>query len=876
MSVEEERLAKAGEEWKEWGPYLSERQWGTVREDYSAGGDAWDYLSYEDALYKAYRWGEDGIAGISDQEEQLCLAFSFWNGEDKWLKERLFGLTNSQGNHGEDVKEYYYYLDNTPTHSYMKYLYKYPQGEFPYQDLIETNQGRGREELEYELLDTGAFAEDRYYDIYLEYAKESPKDIIAKATVHNRGPEMEDLYLLPTLWFRNNWLEDSAAKPQLSLVRETKDCYVIGVEHDQLAEKYLYLSKEAELLFTENETNKSYLYDAAPKNMFSKDGIHDYLVNGNQGAVKDELQGTKMSAAYRLEVGPEKPQEVYLRLTNKANLTDPFAEVEATVQQRSREADEFYEDLAPQKVSDDEAKIQRQSLAGLLWTKQFYYYHVDTWLAGDEGRISPPEKRKEGRNKDWKHVQAKDIISMPDKWEYPWFAAWDLAFHLIPLALVDPTFAKEQLLLLTKEWYMHSNGQIPAYEWDFGDVNPPVQAWAALRIYRIEQERFGRADDEFLKKIFHKLLLNFTWWVNRKDSDDKNIFEGGFLGLDNIGVFDRSEGLPIEGELEQSDATSWMAMYCLNMLGIALELAPKDKSYEDLATKFFEHFLYIATAINNLGAEDHCLWNQEDGFYYDVLHKEEGGHIPLKIRSLVGLIPLLAVETIEAETLEKLPDFKERMESFFANNPEMSQNIACIRTKGQQERRLLSIVNEERLTAILNKMLDEAEFLSPHGIRSLSKYHEENPYRFELDGLKYSIQYEPAESRSHLFGGNSNWRGPVWFPINYLLVESLQKFDHYYGDKMQIECPAGSGDYKNLWEVSAELSERLISIFRLDEEGRRPTWGGTEKYSDPHWRNNLLFHEYFHGDNGAGIGANHQTGWTGLVAKLIQQRGEYR
>lgn len=862
--------------WRNWGPYLSERQWGTVREDYSSGGEAWDYLSYEDALYKAYRWGEDGIAGISDQEQQLCLAFSFWNGQDKMIKERLFGLTNSQGNHGEDVKEYYYYLDNTPTHSYMKYLYKYPQQKFPYQELIKENQQRNREELEYELLDTGIFEGDEYYDIYVEYAKQTPEDIIAKAEVHNRSATAEELYLLPTIWFRNNWLENRENKPELSLVKETASYYLIKVKHPQLTTRYLYLDSSAELLFTENETNKAHLYDSKIENKYTTDGINDYLVNGTQDAVNQEQKGTKLAAVYRLQIEVEQPQEVYLRLSNQPDLEQPFQKGEEIVEQRSQEAEQFYKQLSPDTLTTDEEQIQRQSLAGLLWTKQFYYYDVERWLNGDSERITPPEERKNGRNSNWRHLKAREIISMPDKWEYPWFAAWDLAFHLIPFAMLDPGFAKKQLLLLTREWYMHPNGQIPAYEWDFGDVNPPVQAWAALRIYRIEKKMTGQADHDFLKRIFQKLLINFTWWVNRKDSEDKNVFEGGFLGLDNIGVFDRSEGLPVEGDLEQSDATSWMAMYCLNMLGIALELATEDKSYEDMATKFFEHFLYIASAINSLGEDDHCLWNQEDEFYYDVLHLSNGEHIPLKIRSLVGLIPLLAVETIEAETLEQLTDFKARMEKFLNDNPEMSKNVACIRTKGQQERRLLSIVNEERLTSILDKMLDETEFLSPYGIRSLSKYHEQHPYTFELDGIEYSIQYEPAESKSHLFGGNSNWRGPVWFPVNYLLIESLQKFDYYYGTRMKVECPTGSGNYKNLWEVSAEVSERLMDIFKLNDDAKRPFWGATEKYNDQYWRNNLLFHEYFHGDNGAGIGANHQTGWTALVAKLIQQRGEYR
>ncbi|WP_460200622.1 MGH1-like glycoside hydrolase domain-containing protein [Scytonema sp. NUACC21] len=861
--------------WRKWGPYLSDRQWGTVREDYSPNGSAWDYFTHDHARSRAYRWGEDGIAGISDEQQQLCFAIALWNGEDPILKERFFGLTGSEGNHGEDVKEYYFYLDNTPTHSYMKMLYKYPQKAFPYSQLVAENQRRSRQEPEFELLDTGIFDENRYFDVFVEYAKNSAEDILIQIQVVNRGPESKTLHLLPTLWFRNTWSWDrEAIKP---ILQETKsECCqnIIEVAHPSLGKKWMYFEGETELLFTENETNTEKLYDFPNTSAHVKDGINEYIIHGRQEAINPEKIGTKVAINYALNINAGETKTVRLRLTDASNLVEPFAkDFEAIFALRKQEADKFYQNLTPFSLSEDMRNVQRQAFAGMLWTKQFYYYDVEKWLKGDSA--TPPQERKYGRNREWFHLNNQDILSMPDKWEYPWFAAWDLAFHCIPLAMIDPDFAKNQLDILTREWYMHPNGQIPAYEWNFSDVNPPVHAWATWRVYKIEQKIYGRSDRQFLERVFQKLLLNFTWWVNRKDVEGNNVFQGGFLGLDNIGVFDRSATLPTGGHINQSDGTSWMGMYCLNMLTIALELAKTNPVYEDIATKFFEHFLYIADAMNHIGEEKTSLWNEEDGFFYDVLHLPED-EITLKVRSIVGLIPLFAIETIEPDTLKVLPAFKQRLEWFIENRPDLRRNVACMETKGIGARRLLAIVSKDKLRKVLQKMLDENEFFGPYGIRALSKYHAEHPYRFDVNGSQFRVDYEPAESSTGLFGGNSNWRGPVWFPVNFLLVESLQKFHYYLGDDFKVECPMGSGQMMTLWEIASELSQRLIRIFLRNSSGQRPAYGGTEKFqTDPYWRDLILFSEYFHGDNGAGIGASHQTGWTGLVAKLIQQFGEY-
>ena len=874
--LEEARNRKA--HWRRWGPYLSEREWGTVREDYSPNGDAWDYFTHDQARSRAYRWGEDGIAGISDNHQRLCFAIALWNGKDPILKERLFGLTGSEGNHGEDVKEYYFYLDSSPTHSYMKYLYKYPQRAFPYSQLLDENRRRSGRDLEFELLDTGVFNDDRYFDVFVEYAKHSPDDIVIQISVINRGSKGATLHLLPTLWFRNTWSWNGSKKPSLKLMKSNGRFSLIEAYHPTLGEMWLYTERPDELLFTENETNSERLFGVRNKSPYVKDGINDYVVLDSKDTVNPEGTGTKASAHFILKVGGGDTKKVRLRLSALSNLDVPFGfEFDTTLDNRKREADEFYERVCPFALTEEMRSIQRQAFAGMSWSKQFYYYAVKDWLEGDPAGPPPPAERRQSRNHNWFHLYNDDILLMPDKWEYPWFAAWDLAFHTIPVVMIDPDFAKRQLILLTREWNMHPNGQIPAYEWAFGDVNPPVHAWAAWRIYNIERKMYNREDRLFLERVFQKLLLNFTWWVNRKDSRGRNVFEGGFLGLDNVGVFDRSAGLPTGGHIEQADGTSWMAMYSLNMLAIALELAKEKRAYEDIASKFFEHFLYIADAMNKIGGDDKGLWDEEDGFYYDALHLPNGPHLHLKVRSIVGLIPLFAIETLESETLGLLPDFKSRLEWFIENRPDLGQNIACMRTPGVGERRLLSIVQQDKLRRILQKMLDESEFLGPYGIRALSKFHEKNPYIFHIDGREYRVDYEPAESSNGLFGGNSNWRGPVWFPLNFLLIESLQKFHYYLGDNFRVECPTGSGKEMTLWEVATELSHRLMRIFLRDSSGRRPVYGGTEKFqTDPHWRDFILFHEYFHGDNGAGIGAGHQTGWTGLVAKLIQQYGEYQ
>jgi hypothetical protein len=875
MKLEEDRNKKA--HWRRWGPYLSERQWGTVREDYSPYGAAWDYFSHEHARSRAYRWGEDGIGGISDNHQRLCLALALWNGKDGILKERVFGLTGSEGNHGEDVKEYYYYLDNTPSHSYMKYLYKYPQEAFPYSKLVDENKRRGKHDLEFELIDTGVFDDNRYFDIIIEYSKASSDDVLIKITAVNRGPETAPLHLLPTLWFRNTWSWNGGAKPSLSKTGADKARNRIEANHPTLGNRWLYIENPDEILFTENETNTEKLFGIKNASPYVKDGINDYIVDGKKEAVNPAGTGTKMSAHYAFEIPGGGTKIIRLRLADSNKLASPFGpEFEKVFEDCKQEADEFYERINPFNASEEIKAVQRQAFAGMLWTKQFYYYVIEDWLKGDPNHPSPPDERRNGRNREWTHLYNDDILSMPDKWEYPWFAAWDLAFHTIPLAIIDPEFAKRQLTLLTREWYMHPNGQIPAYEWAFGDVNPPVHAWAAWRVYNIEKKIYGRKDIRFLESVFQKLLLNFTWWVNRKDREGRNVFEGGFLGLDNIGVFDRSAQLPTGGHIEQADGTSWMGMYCLNMLAIALELAKENPSYEDIASKFYEHFLYIAKAMNLLGGDMDGLWNEEDGFYYDVLHLPDGKHLPMKVRSMVGLIPLFAIQTLEPEVLDSLKGFNGRLAWFIENRPDLKENVACMKTMGMRERRLLSIVDKNKLRRVLSKMLDESEFLSPYGIRALSRYHKDNPYRFNVNGHEHRVDYEPAESTSGLFGGNSNWRGPIWFPVNYLIIESLQKFHYYLGDDFKVECPTGSGIYLSLWEVAGEISRRLTRIFLKDDKGRRPVFGGTEKFqTDPGWSDCIPFHEYFHGDNGAGVGASHQTGWTGLVAKLIQQTSEY-
>ncbi len=880
MTREEERLEESRQRqvhWKRWGPYLSERQWGTVREDYSRDGAAWEYFPHDHARSRAYRWGEDGLAGLCDRHQYICFALALWNGRDSILKERLFGLTGNEGNHGEDVKEYFFYLDSTPTHSYLKYLYKYPQAEFPYTRLVQENRRRGKSEWEFELMDSGVFREDRYFDVFVEYAKAAPEDILIRITVHNRGPEAAELRVLPTLWFRNTWAwgRDSR-RPALWQVEAPTGLVAIAADHSYYGRRWLLAEGAPELLFTENETNFRRLFGVANQTACVKDGINDYIVHNNTCAVNPHRVGTKAAAHYRLALAPGASATLRLRLTDQPPASGAFGEAfDGLFAQRRAEADEFYAAVTPPTLSPDARGVLRQALGGMLWSKQFYQYDVRVWLEGDPGNPTPPPERKLGRNHGWTHLFNSDVISMPDKWEYPWYAAWDLAFHCVALALVDPDFAKEQLILLLREWYMHPNGQLPAYEWAFDDVNPPVHAWAAWRVYKIEKRRRGRADRAFLERVFHKLLLNFTWWVNRKDPDGMNVFEGGFLGLDNIGVFDRSKPLPTGGHIEQSDGTSWMGMYCLTMLAIALELAREDPAYEDVASKFFEHFVYITQAMNNLGGHGIALWDEEDGFYYDVLHLPNDSHHFLKVRSMVGLIPLFAVETLEPEQLDQLPGFTRRMQWFLNNVPHVPHHIEMTQCSACGVRRLLSIVSRRKLVRILRYMLDEAEFLSPHGVRALSKYHGDHPYVLSVNGQEYRVDYEPAESSSGLFGGNSNWRGPVWFPLNFLLIESLQKFHHYFRGCLSIELPTGSGEMATLWEIAADLSRRLTRIFLRGSEGRRPVYGGIELFqSDPHWRDLILFYEYFHGDNGVGLGASHQTGWTGLVAKLLQQSGE--
>jgi hypothetical protein len=886
LTEEELRLAESAarrKHWKRWGPYLSERAWGTVREDYSPYGNAWEYLPHDHARSRAYRWNEDGLAGISDRRQMICFALALWNERDPILKERIFGLTGNEGNHGEDVKEYYFYLDSTPSHSYMKYLYKYPQAEFPYATLVEENRRRDKTQPEFELLDTGVFDKDLYFDVLVEYAKADVEDVLIKITVTNRGPEAANLRVLPTIWFRNTWSwGNRARRPKLYEVRPAPNPVIAlnlsQVTQTQSETRWLHCEGSPELLFTENETNARRLFGIENLTRFVKDGINDHVVHGITEAVNPEHVGSKAAAHYRLSLGSGEAVVIRMRLADSDfKAKNAFDDVDNTFAVRRREADEFYATVIPQDLSADAQNVMRQAFAGMLWSKQFYHYVIKDWLHGDPDKPQPPEQRRKGRNHQWTHLYNADVISMPDKWEYPWYAAWDLAFHCIPLALVDPDFAKEQLTLMLREWYMHPNGQIPAYEWAFGDVNPPVHAWAAWRVYKIDKKRTGRGDREFLKRIFHKLLLNFTWWVNRKDAGGMNIFQGGFLGLDNIGVFDRGAPLPTGGYLEQSDGTSWMAMYTLNLLTIALELAKEEPCYEDLASKFWEHFIYIANAMSHRGQNGIGLWNEEDGFFYDVLKLPDGSQFPMKIRSMVGLIPLFAVETLEPEVLDRLPDFKRRLEWFIDNRPDLTDNFAFMRREGMGERRLLSIANQDQLRSILKYMLDEREFLSPHGIRALSRFHRENPYTLDVSGAEHRVDYEPGESSTGIFGGNSNWRGPIWFPVNFLLIESLQKFHHYLGTDFKVEFPTGSGNMKTLWEVAGELSRRMTNIFLRDENGYRPVFGKLAKFqTDPHWRDLLLFHEYFHGESGSGVGASHQTGWTGVVTKLMQQSGEFR
>ncbi len=885
-TAEHQRLLEYHEHkanWKKWGPYLSERSWGTVREDYSADGSAWDYFPHDHARSRAYRWGEDGIAGISDRFQYLCFAPALWNGKDPILKERMFGLTGAEGNHGEDVKEYYFYLDNTPTHSYMKALYKYPQVKYPYTDLVAENRRRNALDFEYELLDTGVFRKDRYFDVFIEYAKADERDILIQIKVANRGPESAVCHILPTLWFRNTWswgyekspMGEVAEKPQMKQIQGLTGAAAATAQHSATGTYTLYAEAAEELIFTENDTNAKRFPDIPGNHQFSKDAFHRYLVHNEKDAVNPECEGTKMAAVYRIELAAGQDHIIRLRLSSK-DLPSAFADFEAIFEKRRFEADKFYAAIQNPQLSADEKKVQRQALAGMLWTKQFYYYNVEQWLRGDPSFRSVPVTRHTGRNHEWQHLYNFDIISMPDKWEYPWYAAWDLAFHCLPLALVDADFAKRQLALMAREWYMHPNGQLPAYEWKFGDVNPPVHAWAAWRVYQIDAKQKGQADREFLESIYHKLLLNFTWWVNKKDEEGRNVFQGGFLGLDNISVFDRSEPLPTGGHIDQSDGTAWMGFYCLVMLKIALELAKNNPVYQDSASKFFEHFLRIARAMTGDYRRGVSLWNEEDGFFYDALHLPDGGVIPLKVRSLVGLMPLLAVETLEADLIDSLPDFKRRMNWFFENRVYLRDggHVACVRAPGRHSRRLLSIVNRDHLLRVLKPMLAEDEFLSEFGIRSLSKYHKKHPYSFHVDGNPHTIGYQPAESESGLFGGNSNWRGPIWFPINYLLIEALQKFDHYYGEDFKVECPTGSGKMMTLGQVATNLSRRLIKLFLRNSTGKRPIYGSVDVFqNDPHWQELILFNEYFHGDNGAGLGASHQNGWTGLVAKLIQQSG---
>jgi hypothetical protein len=877
VNAERTRLAedeKRIRNWKRWGPYLSERQWGTVREDYSADGRVWEYFPHDHARSRAYRWGEDGLLGITDRECRLCFALTLWNGRDPILKERLFGLSGNEGNHGEDVKESYFYLDSTPTHSYMKALYKYPQTEFPYAALVRGNRQRGRSEPELELSDLGAFDEGRYFDVSVEYAKASPDDLCIRVVIANRGPEAASLQVLPTLWFRNTWswgpvAEMDGEKPELR--QSGAGC--ILADHPSLGRFLLVAGPDPKgdaprLLFTDNESNAERLFEAPNATPFVKDAFHELVVGHHPGAVNHAAVGTKCAALYRLEVAAG--AEVTLRLRFAPELADqPFADFDAVFAARAAEADEFYASLMPPGADEEERRVFRQGCAGLLWSKQFYHYVVKDWLRGDPAQPPPPTDRERGRNRDWPHLYNRDVISMPDKWEYPWYAAWDLAFHMIPFAQLDPLFAKEQLILFLREWYMHPSGQIPAYEFALSDVNPPVHAWACWRIYKMTGSR-GARDRLFLARTFQKLLLNFTWWVNRKDDDGDHLFTGGFLGLDNIGIFDRSKPLPGGGRLEQADGTAWMAFYCATMLSMALELAQEDPAYEDVASKFFEHFVAIADAMNTLGGSG--LWNEEDGFYYDQA-SIDGRTVPLRIRSMVGLIPLIAVEVLEDEVLGRLPGFQKRMRWFLDHRSDLARHISYLEPAPglAHGHRLLAIPSRERLLRVLGYLLDEEEFLSPFGVRSLSRAHLAQPFSLRIDGEVHQVSYEPGESRTGLFGGNSNWRGPIWFPVNYLLIEALERYHHFYGDTLKVECPRGSGRFLNLCEAASEIAVRLTRIFLREPGKGRPCHGGEKRFSeDPHWRDLVLFYEYFHGETGRGLGASHQTGWTALAARLIQ------
>ena len=893
MAQEEQRRLKEACEnlipWKKWGPYLSERQWGTVREDYSENGNAWDYFTHDQARSRAYRWGEDGLAGVCDDHQVLCFALAMWNGKDPILKERLFGLTNSEGNHGEDVKEYYFYLDSTPTHSYMKYLYKYPQAAYPYDDLVQTNRKRGRGEPEYELLDTGVFDQDKYFDVLAEFAKGGAEDLAIKISVSNRGPEAATLHLLPTLWFRNTWMwSDPGSKPVLKGVQRN-GFSAISAHHtdpifqESLADYSLYCEGDAPLLFTENESNNERLFGTKNSSPYVKDAFHNFLIHGQKDAVNPAMTGTKAAPHYVLNVGAGETKVVRLRLARAVPEKEarPFAHFDDVFAQRLKEADEFYNSVTPEAVraDPDRALVLRQALAGMLWSKQYFYYDLNVWLR--EHKVEPtsaPEVRDKVRNGEWFHMYNNDIISMPDKWEYPWYAAWDLAFHMLAFQAVDPDFAKSQLMLILRNDYQHPNGQIPAYEWNFGDTNPPVHAYATMQIYMSDKERNnGEGDLQFLTYAFSKLLVNFTWWLNRKDRNGNNLFEGGFLGLDNIGVFDRSAPLPGGGHLEQADGTAWMVFFSQQMLRISIELALHYPVFEEFAIKFFEHTMWIAGAMDRMGKAQDTMWNEEDGFFYDVLRMPNGDAFQMKVRSMVGLLPLTAVSIFEEDIMEKLPTFARHAKNFLMRHPELETNLHMPGTPGLAGRRLLSTVNEDKLRRILTKMLDEKEFFGPHGIRALSLYHREHPFEFEILGQKSQVSYLPGDSDSGMFGGNSNWRGPVWMPVNMLLYTSLMRLGAYYGDTFKIECPTGSGNSMNLFEVAKMLGERLIGTFVKDSSGRRPVYGTIEKFqTDPHWRDNVLFFEYFHGDTGAGVGASHQTGWTGCIARVIQANGAYQ
>ena len=882
--LDETRTKRAS--WRKWGPYLSERQWGTVREDYSHNGDAWSYITHDQARSRAYRWGEDGLAGISDNHQVLCFALALWNGQDPILKERAFGLSNGEGNHGEDVKEYYFYLDSTPTHSYMKYLYKYPQAAFPYADLVETNRNRSKQELEYELLDTGIFGGDRYFDVLVEYAKGGPEDILVRISVSNRGPEPAQLHVLPTLWFRNTWSwQGGGTKPVLARADHAGES-VISVHHtDPLFQQFLsdyklFCEGTPPLLFTENETNNERLFGGTNASPYVKDGINDYLVRGKNDAVNPAKTGTKAAAHYALTIDAGETRTLRLRLTRAVPDTvgTPFKEFENIFSERIREADEFYDGITPPavKAAPDRVRVLRQALAGMLWSKQYYYYDLHTWLKEHNiGPGSTPAERGSQRNGAWFHMLNDDIFSMPDKWEYPWYAAWDLAFHTLPLASVDPDLAKSQLGLLLHNEYLHPNGQIPAYEWNFGDVNPPVHAYATIQVYQQDKARNnGKGDIAFLRAAFEKLLLNHTWWVNQKDRYGSNVFEGGFLGLDNIGVFDRSAPLPTGGYLEQADGTAWMVFFSQQMVRIAVELALHEPHYEQFVSKFAENTMWIAGSMDRIGAGSEGMWDDEDGFFYDVLRLPDGNSMRLKVRSMVGLLPLAAVAIFEEDILKQLPTFRKYAAGFMARHPELAENVHMPTQPGMGGRRMLSILNEDKLRRILARMLDENEFFGPHGIRALSRYHLDHPFVFRQGEKEFRVSYLPADSDSGMFGGNSNWRGPVWMPVNLMLYTALLRLGAYYGDSFTVECPTGSGRKMNLIEVAHELAERLISTFELDAHGRRPVFGGMEKFqSDPLWRDNILFHEYFHGDNGAGVGASHQTGWTGCIARIIQSNG---